>query len=452
MVANRYVAIAGGILLLGSCSEPSVVSGPTPVIPPSTRTPEPFDASTEPPDTTEVAFDWWKQGAAACPPGGSLEGAAPPQGRHLRCLDAKKEPHGPEASWDDAGHLLSISRNVEGRTQGKEVGFYADGTKRIEGTYLRGLRHGTWTEWHPNGKVFTTGSWRSNRPDGEHVYFAADDRELGRTTLTAGNGRWVVWDPAGYRRQEYVYVQGQLHGSYTEWYPNGARKTEGQWAADARHGTWTRWDEQGRQRAVEQFRDGTSVGTWTWWDERGQVSRIVVYDDGETIVDLPHRNGKPLAVLPGRTRCDTKAGLEKVAGRQCVDRVPRVPGLVMIGSFADDRGCMLEGYLWDCARRNGAPRPRDVLRRAGWAIATGKDKEDLALEYLREVYFAYEGSVSSQPDRPKVVVAADGSAVVTLWLQEPSDMDDSSSRDLLEIRIARNGTVRQKKLRTQRDD
>jgi len=265
----------------------------------------------------------------------------------------------------------------------------------------------------------------------------------------AGNGRWVIWDPAGYREQEYIYVNGVPHGHFVRWHPGGTRAVEGGWAAGSRHGTWTSWDEQGRRRSVEQFHNGTNVGRWTWWDERGQVSRAVVYDDGEEIVDLPYRNGAPLAVLPGTTRCDTKAGLEKVAGRECVDRVRRIPGLVMLGSFADDAGCMPDGYLWDCRRRDGEPRSQDVLRRGGWAIAAGKDKEQLALDYLADVHFAYRGSISNQPQRPVVVLAGDGSARVTLWLTEPGGDSPGWSRDLLEIRIARDGAIHQKKLRTE---
>jgi len=126
-------------------------------------------------------------------------------------------------------------------------------------------------------------------------------------------------------------------------------------------------------------------------------------------------------------------------GGRCVQRSETFKGLIVVGSFASDRGCiwmgMFDGCKWDAP---GAPKA--AMAAAGWAKADAAKRQELALAWLREIdqirvedekvtadhdklvieYFE-TGEVGMTPAKPpryhmRVVFAADGThgAIKTL--------------------------------------
>ncbi len=81
----------------------------------------------------------------------------------------------------------------------KEIGYYPDGQKRIEGEYRDGKREGQWTYWFSNGN------------------------------------RW----------SEARYKTGLRNGKSTVWYENGRKYFEGSYRMGERTGRWRFWDEEG---------------------------------------------------------------------------------------------------------------------------------------------------------------------------------------------------------------
>lgn len=98
------------------------------------------------------------------------------------------------------------ARTIEHYTikEGKKVlykleEFYDNGERRLEGFFRDGERHGRWTAWHDDGKL---------------------------------------WSVAHYRA-------GQLHGKQTVYYPSGQKFYEGGFEKGIRKGKWRFWNEQG---------------------------------------------------------------------------------------------------------------------------------------------------------------------------------------------------------------
>lgn len=81
----------------------------------------------------------------------------------------------------------------------REIQFYNDSSKYMEGSYKEGRRDGTWTAWYQNGNVWSTGK----------------------------------------------YKDGQEHGKKTVYHENGRKYYEGMVMDEQRQGTWTFWDESG---------------------------------------------------------------------------------------------------------------------------------------------------------------------------------------------------------------
>jgi len=86
-----------------------------------------------------------------------------------------------------------------GRELYKLEEFYDNGIKRVEGYYRDGERHGRWSSWHDNGKVWSVGN----------------------------------------------YSEGRLDGKQTVYYPNGKKFYEGRYEDGLRKGLWRFWNEQG---------------------------------------------------------------------------------------------------------------------------------------------------------------------------------------------------------------
>lgn len=81
----------------------------------------------------------------------------------------------------------------------KEIGYYPQGQKRIEGSYVEKKRDGHWIYWYENGN------------------------------------KW----------SEAVYIDDIRHGRSTVWHENGKKYYEGNYSNGERVGKWQFWDEDG---------------------------------------------------------------------------------------------------------------------------------------------------------------------------------------------------------------
>lgn len=140
---------------------------------------------------------------------------------------------------------------------------------------------------------------------------------------------------------------------------------------------------------------------------------------------------------------------EEVKG--CVKRSRVFPGAVVVGSFAHDRGCMAHGVYVGCCYHEGVTTSAGpVLAAAGWGAAAAPRREELALLWLKDIYFAFGGSLLETPGEdfaragqafapPAVATGADGVVTVRGWMLHPSGMLPESRYSLVEHRLAPDG-------------
>jgi MORN repeat variant len=157
-------------------------------------------------------------GAAAaepfsCPAGAERQGALPPDGFEVWCERPAEAP----------GQ----------RREGPARTFYDDGGLAKASAFRRGRLHGTFTEWHRNGKPARAGAYE----DGER------------------EGLWTLWYEGGRVEEECAYARGERHGRFASFHPNGRRKVEGRYCRGVQCGTWTTWDEEGRELGKVQYEE-----------------------------------------------------------------------------------------------------------------------------------------------------------------------------------------------------
>jgi antitoxin component YwqK of YwqJK toxin-antitoxin module len=422
------------------------------------RQPEPLTSTqidapipTEPPP-----LDFWKNGDTACEPGTKLDGAAPPGGVEIRCVDAQGRWTGMEAHFHSAEgeHLQQIGRRQDGRMVGVWFWFYPSGAKASEHPYVDGQLHGTMRRWAENGQEIEQGEYRAGRAWGLFIYHDASGKELGRAQLVRGTGLLVHASES--RRTESEYVDGLLHGKHRELDRNGRLIGEGDWSGGEQHGVETHWGVGGLKLTEEHWKRGQQHGYFTRWDHSGELVEQSIWIDGNERSRQLFSNGAPLTELPAPTACDDDTGLSNylasARGRglpdehACVTRTPLFPGVVLVGDFAYDRGCMGTEWVIDCKLASPAPTAADLLARAGWARATGELRITIATEYLRELGLGNDGSISSNPTKPEWTVRPDQGIEGVMWVAAPAGMRRGVEMDKIRFTFAPDGSLQREVL------
>ncbi len=166
---------------------------------------------------------------------------------------------------------------------------------------------------------------------------------------------------------------------------------------------------------------------------------------------------------------DTNEGVrravERATGRDpgeavCVERPRALPRVVVVGSFAQDRGCALSGAFIDDDFLGYDALARDGLARLGFRETSGEAREALGRRFVLEVMHAYGGDFLTEPSnafglpdtppfRPLEVRAEpDGSIVLEGWSRAPSGMTFEEAYWAARITIAPDGAVSEELLAT----
>ena len=81
----------------------------------------------------------------------------------------------------------------------KEIGYYPDGQKRIEGEYRDGKREGQWKYWFSNGNTWSEARYKAGLRDGKSTVWYENGRKYfeGNYRMGERSGRWRFWDEEG---------------------------------------------------------------------------------------------------------------------------------------------------------------------------------------------------------------------------------------------------------------
>jgi antitoxin component YwqK of YwqJK toxin-antitoxin module len=439
-------------------ADAGVAAVPTDAAPPPP--PPPPDASTDPVNSAATAAEFWKQGDAACPEGAKLSGKRP-KDRQVYCVGTNGM-HGPSATFHDNGKLLELGSYDQGKREGLWTSWSPDGKKLFEAAYHRGNLHGPFTRWHPGGAKAEEGTYRDGRPDGTFRLWSMAGTELGTYVMKDGTGTVTYWHEDGSKSFTQPMVDGQPHGTTTYWHKNGQKAQEGRNERGEQVGHWVSWDENGKKRSEGDYRANNMEGPWTYYDEQGRIVRVDHYRQSSMWESIAYKDGKPLAKSAAGSACATDDGVRaaytKATGRQlggrdhpgCIERARHFPGIVFVGGFAHDRGCIGLAVLVDCAV--GKIDPPAVLDRAGWKQLDAGAREPVAMSYLREIEFVWEGSIDEQRQKPAFTRGADGSLTVDFWTADPSGMQRGRTIRHQQYSFSPTGAVSGKELESKHVD
>lgn len=194
-----------------------------------------------------------------------------------------------------------------GRKQGVFLE-YAHGVLITKGFYKNDLKHGFWTYYDENGRIFQQGEYNNDKPI----------------------GKWITYYSNGSVQRIENYDDGSLNGEYIELSPDSQLIVKGYFVDDVPHGKWIYkigdvyqeysfnhgdlvgkqyiydkdhklpvsienyrfgkqegrqfyFDEAGKLKLDASYREGISHGIWIYYDNQGKRFLRIIYKDGEEI-------------------------------------------------------------------------------------------------------------------------------------------------------------------------
>ena len=106
---------------------------------------------------------------------------------------------GPIKLMDNTGKTQSLLMVVDGKLQGEAIYYYESGKIMETGSFIAGVRNGTWIRMDENGNK-----------TGEGQYFNGQK-----------HGKWFIWDENGNKRYEMSYIHGEKASTWYNWDENG---------------------------------------------------------------------------------------------------------------------------------------------------------------------------------------------------------------------------------------
>lgn len=170
-----------------------------------------------------------------------------------------------------------------------------------------GRRQGKWLDYHDNGQISCTGSFKDNEPVGEFVYYSKNGKIIAKGHYLNKNrhGRWeyfseknaslileenydngllvgisIVYNPDNNSVIEKTeYVDGKKQGAYTQYYDNGALMVKAFYSNDKLDGDYFAYYSNGNVKEEGRFKDGIKVGKWNTYDTDGNLLSTDMHEE-----------------------------------------------------------------------------------------------------------------------------------------------------------------------------
>ena len=129
-----------------------------------------------------------------------------------------------------------------------------------EGDYLRGFRHGVWTEYHPGGVVKTVTSYVDGKRQGPQL----------------------AMDQNGQLQERINFYNDQLHGKYVK-YNRNKIKEEREYEFGTLNGLVKIYHDNGKLMEESPYANDQRNGLARWYNTEGEVIIEYLYKNGEWI-------------------------------------------------------------------------------------------------------------------------------------------------------------------------
>ena len=140
----------------------------------------------------------------------------------------------------------------------------------------------------------------------------------------------------------------------------------------------------------------------------------------------------------------------------CTKRPAELPEIILVGFFAHDRGCMLDGAFVKkyFLSRQDENLSRRALESFGWRKADSTKREEIALRWTQFGLLAFGGYPIIKRDEdfngrefsaPEALASAAGGVKVVLWTRQPAGMRCETNYQRLSFTFSEDGSLQERK-------
>ena len=147
----------------------------------------------------------------------------------------------------------------KGKVDGNWKWTYNNGQTWREEIFYDGLEEGLAIEYNDTGKVVSKGNYLSGEKEGEWFQDLGDDREEGTYVAGLRTGSWKHYYTSGKLKFEGKFEQGAENGKHAYYYESGQLQEVGSYKFGLKEGDWFSYNEEGIQTSVITYKQGETV-------------------------------------------------------------------------------------------------------------------------------------------------------------------------------------------------
>ena len=154
-----------------------------------------------------------------------------------------------------------IDKNGKEVFHGSYEELYPNQSKKISGTYVKGLKTSTWKSWNSEGKLIASSQWKNGKADGDHKtwYSNGKQKSLSHFNLGLKVGRFETWHENGQRASRAEWSDNILQGAFQKWFPNGQEQERCLYEKGKINGTYMVWDKDGAVLSKKLYQKGVEL-------------------------------------------------------------------------------------------------------------------------------------------------------------------------------------------------
>lgn len=113
---------------------------------------------------------------------------------------------------DDSPRVVQYFKWVgNSRVVKKEVRYFSNGEKELEGPLKNGKKHGVWTQWYRSGEKWTETTYKQGKRNGKMTewYKSGEISYIARYKDGVPHGEWIFYDGVGNKTRKIIYKNGR---------------------------------------------------------------------------------------------------------------------------------------------------------------------------------------------------------------------------------------------------
>lgn len=143
------------------------------------------------------------------------------------------------------GGIEQKGRFERGRFQGLWIWYYSNGNTWREESYFNGREDGFFIEYDRRGMILAKGDYISGEKEGEWIYQVGDHEERGSYVIGLREGTWKYFYKEGQLKYEGYYSQGNPDKRHKYYFPSGVLKEEQYYEMGIREKNWKKYNDEG---------------------------------------------------------------------------------------------------------------------------------------------------------------------------------------------------------------